>query len=72
MCLSVPGRIVEVRQAEPFAVAMVECDDGVKQVSLAMVPDAAVGEYVIVHVGFAVDRMAEAEALAALELLRSL
>ncbi len=72
MCLSIPGRIVQVRQAEPFPVALVDCDGACREVSLAMVPDAAEGEYVIVHVGFAIERVDEASARAALEMLRAM
>ena len=63
MCLAVPGRIIEVFDKDP------ECRTGrvdfggvVKEVSLACVPEAGLGDYVIVHVGFAISRVDEEEA----------
>jgi hydrogenase expression/formation protein HypC len=68
MCLAVPGRIVTIKEAEGVARAgRVEFGGIVKDVSLAFVPEAAIGDYVIVHVGFAIARVDEAEAARALE-----
>jgi hydrogenase expression/formation protein HypC len=68
MCLAIPGRIVTVNGAEGVDRAgRVEFGGIVKDVSLAFVPDAAVGDYVIVHVGFAIARVDETEAARALE-----
>jgi hydrogenase expression/formation protein HypC len=68
MCLAVPGRIVTINEAEGVARAgRVEFGGIVKDVSLAFVPEAAIGDYVIVHVGFAIARVDEAEAARALE-----
>ncbi|MFZ5875624.1 MAG: HypC/HybG/HupF family hydrogenase formation chaperone [Nitrospirota bacterium] len=67
MCLAVPGRIVTINEAEGVARAgRVEFGGIVKDVSLAFVPEAAIGDYVIVHVGFAIARVDEAEAARAL------
>lgn len=66
MCLAVPGRIV-AKQGAQGTVAF----DGVRQdCSLALVPEAEVGDYVIVHVGFALSRLDPEEAARTLELLR--
>lgn len=73
MCLAIPGRIVTVNGAEGVDRAgRVEFGGIVKDVSLAFVPDAAVGDYVIVHVGFAIARVDEAEAARSLEYLRDI
>ena len=63
MCLAVPGRILSI--AEVDGTVMAEADFGGvrKNVCLQYVPDAAVGEYVVVHVGFAIQRLDEESAL---------
>jgi hydrogenase expression/formation protein HypC len=62
MCLAVPGRILSI--AEVDGTVMAEADFGGvrKNVCLQYVPDATVGEYVVVHVGFAIQRLDEASA----------
>jgi hydrogenase expression/formation protein HypC len=62
MCLAVPGRILSI--AEVDGTVMAEADFGGvrKNVCLQYVPDAVVGEYVVVHVGFAIQRLDEASA----------
>ena len=63
MCLAVPGRIVGLAGEDPTVrVGRVDFGGIEKQVSLAFVPDAAIGDYVLVHVGFAITRIDEAEA----------
>lgn len=59
MCLAVPMKIVEVR---PDRVGIAELDGSRQEVNLALVPDAGVGSYVIVHAGFAIERMNQHEA----------
>jgi len=59
MCLAVPARIVEVLEGENALVDL----DGVRQrISLALVDDIEIGDYVIVHVGFALNRLDPEEA----------
>ncbi len=61
MCLGVPGRVV----SEPVGdlrLAKVEFGGIVKEICLAYVPEATAGDYVVVHVGFAIARVAPAEA----------
>jgi len=71
MCLAVPGQVVELLEAQPpFNAALVEFAGVRRQVSLACVPEAAAGDYVLVHAGVAISRIDAAEAtkvLAALE-----
>lgn len=63
MCLSVPGKIESITGDEPLdKKGKVNFGGIVKEVSLAYVPEAKVGEYVIVHVGFAISRVDEVEA----------
>lgn len=59
MCLAIPARIVERRDGDA---ALVDVGGVRKEISLALVPDAAVGEFVIVHVGYALQRIDAAEA----------
>ena len=62
MCLGIPGKVVEVYQQEDLPMAKVEFGGIVKEACLAYTPEAQVGDYVIVHVGFAISRIDEAEA----------
>jgi hydrogenase expression/formation protein HypC len=73
MCLGVPGRVVEIRE-DAAGVRMGKVDFGgiKKEVCLAYLPDIAVGEYAIVHVGFAITRVDEASALQSLDAFRQL
>ncbi len=73
MCLAGPGTIVSVEGDDPLTrVARVSFGGVVKEVSLAYVPDAVVDDYVIVHAGFALSRIDEAEALRVFEELQRL
>jgi len=73
MCLAIPGKVVELLDAPPpFTAAVVEFGGVRRQVSLACVPDASHGDFVLVHAGVAISRINAAEAakvLAALEQL---
>lgn len=72
MCLAVPGRVVGIEDRDGTRMARVDFGGVVKDVCLAYVPDAEVGEYVIVHVGFALQRLDEESARASLELFEQL
>ena len=64
MCLAVPGRVVEVIDGGDIAFRQGKVDFGGirKDVNLAYTPEAGVGSYVLVHVGFAISTVDEAEA----------
>ena len=72
MCLAVPGRVVEVRDGEDLRAARVDFGGVVREASLAFVPEARVGDYVLVHVGFAISRIDEAAARETFEALAAL
>ena len=72
MCLAVPGKILSVHGEDFARTARVSFGGIVKEVSLAYVPEANVGEYVIVHVGFAISVVDEAEALLTFEYLKQM
>ena len=61
MCLGIPGKVISIRE-DALPMAQVAFGGIVKEVCLAYVPEAQVGDYVIVHVGFAITRLDEAEA----------
>ncbi|MFW6082415.1 MAG: HypC/HybG/HupF family hydrogenase formation chaperone [Chloroflexota bacterium] len=69
MCLGVPGRITEIWQGDPWRMARVDFGGITREVCLAYVPESQVGDYVIVHAGFAISQMDEAEAQETLDLL---
>lgn len=73
MCLGVPGRVTKIEPNElGMTMGTVDFAGISKQVCLAYVPDVQVGEYVIVHVGFALSKVAEDEAEKVFEALREL
>lgn len=68
MCLAIPARVVECLDPDQ---AVIDVDGVRKQISLALVEDVTVGDYVIVHVGYALSRLDPDEAEATLALFRS-
>jgi hydrogenase expression/formation protein HypC len=72
MCLAVPGKILSVHGEDFARMARVSFGGIVKEVSLAYVPEASEGEYVIVHVGFAISVVDEDEALRTFEILKQM
>jgi hydrogenase expression/formation protein HypC len=72
MCLGIPGKVVEIREGGPLRMALVDFGGARKEACLEYVSEVKVGEYVIVHVGFAISRLDEEEALRTLEMLRTL
>ncbi len=69
MCLGIPGRVIEIRDEAGLRMGRVDFGGVRKEACLSYVPDVALGDYVIVHVGFAISRVDEEEALRTLELL---
>ncbi len=62
MCLGIPGKLLEKYEKGDLPMGKVEFSGIIKEVCLAYEPEAEVGEYVLVHVGFAISRIDEAEA----------
>lgn len=62
MCLGVPGKVESIDQNLPLKTGMVSFGGIKKKIVLAYVPEAEVGDYVIVHVGFAISKIDEVEA----------
>ncbi len=72
MCLAIPGKVLSI-EGEDFArSARVSFGGMVRDVSLAYVPETEVGDYVIVHVGFAISLLDEAEAMRTFEYLKQM
>ena len=63
MCLGIPGKLAEIHQQDDLPMGKVEFGGILKDVCLAYTPEAEVGQYVLVHVGFAISQIDEAEAL---------
>jgi len=72
MCLGIPGRVTEIRDDAGLPMGRVDFGGVRKEACLAYVPEVQVGDYVIVHVGFAISRVDEEEALKTLEILATM
>ena len=74
MCLSIPGKLIAITSQldETFRVGKVSFDGIIKEVSLTLVPEANIGDYVLVHVGAAISTIDEDEAKKTFDLLKQL
>ncbi len=72
MCLAVPGQVQEVYEAQGTRMGKVNFGGVVKEVCLAYVPELAVGDYTIVHVGFALSKVDETTALETLQMFQDM
>ncbi|MCL6546458.1 MAG: HypC/HybG/HupF family hydrogenase formation chaperone [Bryobacteraceae bacterium] len=74
MCLAVPGRIVSIREDDPPEVRRAKADFGgiQREICLAYTPEAKIGDYVLVHVGFALNVVDEAEAQRIFDTIRQM
>ena len=72
MCLGVPGKIIETYESNGLPMGKVDFGGAVREACLAYVPEAKVGDYAVIHVGFAISLLSEAEALATLQLLQEI
>jgi hydrogenase expression/formation protein HypC len=72
MCLAIPGKILETQECNGLRIGRVQFGGIVRQTSLDFVPEAQVGDYVIVHVGFAISRVDAQEAERTYQLLEEM
>ena len=72
MCLAIPGKILEIQKLGEMRAARVQFGGIVRQISLDFVPEAGLGDYVMVHVGFAISRVDAAEAERTYKLLEEI
>jgi hydrogenase expression/formation protein HypC len=73
MCLGVPGKVIQVEEnALGMTMGRVSFGGVVKEVCLAYAPNVQIGDYVVVHVGFAISKIDEAEAMKVFQLLEQM
>lgn len=72
MCLGIPGKVLEVHETRGTRMALADFGGVTKTVCLAYVPDVGVGDYTIVHAGFAITRLDEASAIETLRMFAEL
>lgn len=72
MCLAVPGKIVEIEENEGLQMAKVDFGGIFREACLDYVPEAKVGDYCVIHVGFAISLLSEKEAMETLDLLKQI
>lgn len=70
MCLAIPGKITEIYQKESLRMAKIDFGGIAKEICLAYTPEAEVGDYALIHVGFAISLMDEEEARETLNLIK--
>jgi len=72
MCLGVPGKISEIYEANQMKMGKIDFGGVVRAACLDFVPEAQVGDYAVIHVGFAISILSEAEAQETLAMLREI
>jgi hydrogenase expression/formation protein HypC len=72
MCLAIPGKVLEINRDGTPVMGKVSFSGIQKDICLEWLPDVRVGDYVIVHVGFAISKMDEKEALETLKMLEEM
>ena len=72
MCLGVPGKIVELYDRGGLKMAKVDFGGVFREACLDYVPEATIGDYCVIHVGFAISLLSEKEALETLDLLKQI
>jgi hydrogenase expression/formation protein HypC len=72
MCLGVPGKITEIYEIDNMKMGQIDFGGVSREACLDFIPEAKIGDYVIIHVGFAITLLSEEEAMETLELLREI
>jgi hydrogenase expression/formation protein HypC len=72
MCLGVPGKIVDTYENGGLKMGKIDFGGVTREACLAYVPEAKVGDYVIIHVGFAINLLSEEDAMETLDMLRDI
>lgn len=72
MCLAVPGKITEIYQTNGLQMGKIDFGGVVREVCLSYVPEAQIGDYALIHVGFALNLLSEEEAQETLDLLNQI
>lgn len=69
MCLGVPGKIIEIDDSSGMKMAKIDFGGVIRQACIEAIPDAKIGDYTIIHAGFALNVLSEAEAMDSLQIL---
>lgn len=72
MCLAVPGKITKIYDKDDIQMGTIDFDGITKEICLSYVPDIEIGEFALVHVGFAMQKLDEKSALETLQMFREL
>lgn len=72
MCLGIPGRIIETYQANGLQMGKIDFSGVTREICLEYVPEAKVGDYALIHVGFALNLISEQEAQETLDLIQQI
>ncbi len=72
MCLAIPGKIVEIYETNGLRMGKIDFGGVTREACLAYVPEAQLGEYTVIHVGFAISQLSEEEAQETLALIREI
>lgn len=72
MCLGVPGKITDIYETDGLRMGRIDFGGTQREACLAYVPEANIGDYAVIHVGFAISLLSEEEAMATLETLREI
>jgi hydrogenase expression/formation protein HypC len=72
MCLAIPGKILEIYDSGGLRMGRLDFGGTVRECCLTYVPEAKLGDYAIIHVGFAISLLSESEAMATLDTLRQI
>lgn len=72
MCLGIPGKIIEIDQSIGVKMAKVDFGGVIREACIEAIPEAKIGDYTIIHAGFALNILSEKEALESLSLLQEI
>ncbi len=72
MCLGIPGKIIEIYQTNNIRMAKIDFGGVVREACLEAIPEAKIGDYAIIHAGFALNLLSEQEALETLQTLNEI
>ena len=72
MCLGIPGKIIDIYQKDDLRMGQLDFGGILKEACLAYTPEARVGDYALIHVGFAISLMDEDEAMQTLKLIQDM
>jgi len=72
MCLAVPGKIIEIYEKQELKMAKMDFSGVTREACIEHVPEAKIGDYAIIHVGFAISLLSEEEAQESIDLIREI